>query len=600
MQEVFDKLYQDSSKGKVFKNLVSIMSCEENIKLAYRNLKTNKGSKTAGVDNKTIDDRFVKSIQKSFEYYTPNKIKRVEIPKDNGKTRPLGIPTIKDRVIQQCILQVLEPICEAKFHDNSNGFRPNRSAENAMAQTYKIIQRQNIHYVIDIDIKGFFDNVSHSKLLKQMWHLGIREKKLLSIISVMLKSEVAEIGFQMKGTPQGGIISPLLSNIVLNEFDWWISSQWEDMPTTTKQQFNINGSTSNGYKYKVLRKSNLKEVYFVRYADDFKVFCKNFDEAKRLFIAIQKWLKERLGLDISEEKSKVVNLRENYSEFLGLKIKVRKKGYKQNGDIKYVVQSHIIEKRLVKIQKRAQELVKEIANVTEPNEVFRLIGIYNSFVMGVHNYYCMATNINIDFHKIAYLVSRNLKYKLKDRLKKPKDLSELRDKLIVKKYGKSKMLRSVQNKPIVPIGYVQHKSPMCKKRIINNYTKEGRAEIHKKLNGINIAVLHYLMRNPIAYRSVEYNDNRISLYSAQKGKCFITQRSLATDEIHTHHIKPVSLGGDDSYKNFVIVHNYVHILIHATTTETINKYLELLKLDKSQLIKVNKFRVLCNLESLEI
>lgn len=139
--------------------------------------------------------------------------------------RPLGIPTIMDRLIQQCVLQVLEPICEAKFHDRSNGFRPNRGAENALAQVEKLIQVSNNHIVVDIDIKGFFDNVSYGKLLKQMWTLGIREKRLLSIISSMLKAEVAGIGFPEQGTPQGGVISPLLSNIILNELDWWITSQ---------------------------------------------------------------------------------------------------------------------------------------------------------------------------------------------------------------------------------------------------------------------------------------------------------------------------------------------------------------------------------------
>lgn len=100
-----------------------------------------------------------------------------------------------DRLIQQCILQVLEPICEAKFFKRSNGFRPNHSAENAIAQAERMIQNVGCHYVIDIDIKSFFDNVNHGKLLKQMWTLGIRDKKLLSIISAMLKAEVAGIGF---------------------------------------------------------------------------------------------------------------------------------------------------------------------------------------------------------------------------------------------------------------------------------------------------------------------------------------------------------------------------------------------------------------------
>ena len=162
---------------------------EENIRLAYRNLKTNHGSKTPGVDGKTIDDLkrwndtdLIRNIQKSLEWYTPGKVKRVEIPKGNGKMRPLGIPTIKDRLIQQCVLQVLEPVCEAKFFERSNGFRPNRSTEHAIAQAMTMIQQRQLYYVVDIDIKGFFDNVSHGKLLNKMCSMGIHEKKMLSVI----------------------------------------------------------------------------------------------------------------------------------------------------------------------------------------------------------------------------------------------------------------------------------------------------------------------------------------------------------------------------------------------------------------------------------
>ena len=108
------------------------------------------------------------------------------------------------------------------------------------------MQRRNLHYVVDIDIKGFFDNVNHGKLLKQLWAMGIHDKKLLSIISAMLKAEVAGIGFPEVGTPQGGIISPLLSNVVLNELDWWLASQWEEIPTEFpyKESVNYNGSVS--------------------------------------------------------------------------------------------------------------------------------------------------------------------------------------------------------------------------------------------------------------------------------------------------------------------------------------------------------------------
>ena len=222
-QNVLDNLYALSKKEMIFTDLMKYISSEQNIRLAYRNIKGNTGSRTAGADNKTIShlakweiSALIQHIQKKLNYYQPQKVRRVEIPKGNGKTRPLGIPTIMDRLIQQCILQVLEPVCEAKFFERSNGFRPNRNAEQAMAQAYKCIQIQHLYFVVDIDIKGFFDNVNHGKLLKQMWAMGIRDKKLLTIISCMLKAEVAGIGFPDKGTPQGGIISPLLSNIVLN------------------------------------------------------------------------------------------------------------------------------------------------------------------------------------------------------------------------------------------------------------------------------------------------------------------------------------------------------------------------------------------------
>lgn len=152
LQSTFDRLYSDSLKGRTFYNLISLMANEENIKLAYRTIKGNKGSGTPGVDKRTIkhlasmeEEKFVRLIQKQFSWYNPRPVRRVEIPKPNGKTRPLGIPTIVDRIVQQCILQVLEPICEAKFHERSNGFRPNRSTEHAIAQCCRLMQIQHLH-----------------------------------------------------------------------------------------------------------------------------------------------------------------------------------------------------------------------------------------------------------------------------------------------------------------------------------------------------------------------------------------------------------------------------------------------------------------------
>ena len=228
LTEVFDDLYARSKAQAVFTDLMPLILSEENIRLAYRNIKRNTGSRTAGVDHRTMkhieklsSEEVVSKIRHKLAWYKPKPVRRVEIPKPNGKTRPLGIPAIWDRLVQQCILQVLEPICEAKFHDRSNGFRPNRSTEHAIAQSMRMVQIQHLYFVVDVDIKGFFDNVNHAKLMRQMWTLGIQDKRLLCIIKEMLKAPIVlpsgEKIYPDKGTPQGGILSPLLSNIVLTD-----------------------------------------------------------------------------------------------------------------------------------------------------------------------------------------------------------------------------------------------------------------------------------------------------------------------------------------------------------------------------------------------
>ena len=308
LQKTFDRLHRQSQEGNNFYGLMNIISSSENIMLAVRTIRRNAGSMTPGTDGRTMKDllkmdreKFVALIQRQFRNYKPHSVRRVEIPKPNGKKRPLGIPTIVDRVIQQCVKQVLEPICEAKFYYHSYGFRPDRSAENAIARCMQLMQNANMHYVVDVDIQGFFDNVWHSKLIRQLWSMGIRDKKLLSIIRAMLKAPVklpnGQIETPTKGTPQGGILSPLLANVVLNELDQWISSQWETfkMRKPYKPYYRKNGVKDNSSQYKRLREtSKLKNMFIVRYADDFKIFCRNAIDADKIYHAVEGWLKERL------------------------------------------------------------------------------------------------------------------------------------------------------------------------------------------------------------------------------------------------------------------------------------------------------------------
>lgn len=607
MQTAFDKLYADSVSGRQFRNLVELIQRPENIMLAYRNLRKNNGSKTAGVDKKTISDlnkwsdkKLVNHVQRKLDWYVPNAVRRVEIPKDNGKKRPLGIPTIMDRLIQQCILQVLEPICEAKFFKRSNGFRPTHSAENAIAQAERMIQNIGCYYVIDIDIHGFFDNVNHGKLLKQMWALGIRDKKLLSIISAMLKAEVAGIGFPEKGTPQGGIISPLLSNIVLNELDWWVASQWEEMPTKRNYVHRIyaNGTPDKSNTIRALRiYTKLKECYLVRYADDFKIFCKKHSDAVKLFEATKQWLWKRLGLEISPEKSKIVNVKRHYSEFLGFKLKVREKGKKPDGSKRYVIEAHVRDKALKKIRARSKEIIGQIRRTYDPKMEYRLIQKYNSYLIGIHNYYCIATHVNLDIHEIAFDVKKSLYNRLKHRLQRTGSIS---NRYIQEKYGRSREVRYLNGHAVVPIAYVQHRVPMDRKNRVNPYTPEGRTEIHKNLAGLNLAVMNHLMNTPAGQQSVEYNDNRIALYVAQKGKCAVSGIALDANQVDCHHKKPLSLGGDDSYQNLIIVSDAVHVLIHSSSERTIKKYLNDLQLNSKQLAKLNNLRKLAEMPQITL
>ena len=598
MQKTFDRLYADSRKGKVFNHLMETIESEENIKLAYRTIKKNTGSNTAGVDKRTIkslaklsEKDYVRLIRKQFSNYHPRPVRRVEIPKPNGKTRPLGIPTIIDRVVQQCVMQVMEPICEARFSDNSYGFRPNRSTEHAIAQCMRLIQVQHMYHVVDLDIKGFFDNINHTKLIRQIWALGIRDKKLLCIIKEMLKAPVilptGEKVYPQKGTPQGGILSPLLANIVLNELDWWIASQWEQMPTKTefKTKCNEQGTEIRSHAYRALRRSRLKEVHAVRYADDFKIFCPTHEDAVKAYKATEMWLKDRLGLDISPDKSKVVNLKRQYSGFLGFKLKVRKKGKK------YVVRSHMNDKAYKKAHEKLTGEIKELAHSSDDTAQFIQLQKYNSVVAGLHEYYRIATDTVDDFAKLAFSINKQLNNRLKGDVSRK---GTLRNGFIKDKYGKSKQLRFLHERPIVPVGAVQQKNAQNKRKSINKYTAKGRELIHKNL-AINTEAMLYLMRNPVMGRSIEYADNRISLFAAQYGKCAITGLPMEVHEIHCHHKVPVSKGGTDEYANLILITEAVHVIIHATSETIIKQYLNNIQLDDSKLEKLNKLRTLAEM-----
>ena len=603
MQSVLDGLYEKSKNGEEFTDLLPMILSRENILLAYRNIKANTGSKTAGTDKTTIGDigrltpdevvQKVRDIVSDKRHgYRPKPVRRKDIPKpyDPTKTRPLGIPCMWDRLVQQCIKQIMEPICEAKFSRNSYGFRPGRSVEHAINRSYRLLQLSNLHYVVEFDIKGFFDNVNHSKLIRQIWAMGIHDKKLLFIIKRILKAPIkmpdGKMVIPTKGTPQGGIISPLLANIVLNELDHWVDGQWESNPVIQNYSINVskNGDLIKSNAYRAMRSTNLKEMFLVRYADDFRIFCRTKTQAEKVKYAVTQWIEERLKLEVSQEKTRVVNVKRQYSNFLGFKIKVHPKGRKQ------VVRSHIADKNL---QHKRDKLVKQAKRIARPRQhrgEKDEIALFNSMVLGMQNYYRLATHISADFSLLHIQVYRVLWNRLMTQrggrlVKTGRELTKFESE----RYGGSRMLRYVAgtDEPLYPVGLIQHKNPMAAKYGTCFYTAEGRKGIHDNLR-INKAVMADLMQHPENDMSVECADNRISLFSAQLGKCAITHQIFhSAEEVSCYYINGRK---NDKYENLLLVSKPIREILQAVTTEAINECLSMLNLKKEQLARVNQLR----------
>jgi group II intron reverse transcriptase/maturase len=251
----------------------------DNMNAAYKKVKSNKGA--GGVDKMQVAELLPyltehgEAIKQAIREgkYKPNPVRRVEIPKDDGKKRPLGIPTVVDRVIQQAIAQVLSPIFERQFSDNSFGFRPNRSAHGAVKRSQENID-DGYKYVVDMDLEKFFDTVNQSKLVEVLGRT-IKDGRIISLIHKYLNAGVV-VAHSFKetaeGVPQGGPLSPLLSNIMLNELDREL--------------------TQRGHKY-------------VRYADDLIIFCKSRRAAERTLANIVPFIENKLFLKVNKTKTVV-------------------------------------------------------------------------------------------------------------------------------------------------------------------------------------------------------------------------------------------------------------------------------------------------------
>jgi group II intron reverse transcriptase/maturase len=330
--------------------LIEEVLSKENLNKAYLQVFRNKGS--AGVDGVRVNelkehlrvngDKIINDILK--RKYKPMPVKRVEIPKDNGKKRLLGIPTVIDRVIQQALAQVLSPIYEKQFSDNSYGFRPKRSCEMAIIKSLEFMNDGH-DWIVDIDLERFFDTVNHDRLI-QIIYRTIDDGDIMSLISKYLKAGVmiqGKLEETKLGTPQGGNLSPLLSNIMLNELD---------------------------------KELETRGLRFVRYADDCNIYVGSEKAANRVMKSITKFIEKKLGLIVNASKSKVGRPRD--IKFLGF-------GYYFDSKSKrYEVRPH--EVSVQKFKRKVKRLTKRSWSISLDKRLIKL----KQLIKGWVNYFRIA------------------------------------------------------------------------------------------------------------------------------------------------------------------------------------------------------------------
>jgi RNA-directed DNA polymerase len=296
---------ENGVKGGKWFSLIDKVCRPTTLAAAWKRVARNKGS--AGVDGQSTErfaaqaERYLSELQQQLEdgSYRPAPIKRVEIPKGDGGTRPLGIPTVKDRIVQTALKMAIEPIFEAQFRPGSYGFRPGRSCKDALREVDRLLKDGHCH-VVDADLKSYFDTIAHDRLMRRVEDV-ISDGRVLALIESYLRQDIMKEMERWRpttGTPQGAVISPLLANLYLHPLDLLMEE--------------------NGYR-------------MVRYADDFVVLCRTADEALDAFRLIEAWVTGN-GLTLHPDKTRIGDCREPGQgfEFLGYRFEagrryVRKK-----------------------------------------------------------------------------------------------------------------------------------------------------------------------------------------------------------------------------------------------------------------------------------
>lgn len=578
LKELLDSFYTTSKENIVnkqkqsFKGLMEIIKSDVVITTAIHTIKSNHGSQTKGSDGMVMEDilsrgydEILDMVKRNMEMYNPSEVRRVWIDKPGKKEkRPLGIPTITDRIIQECVKIVIEPILEAQFFAHSYGFRPMRDTHMALKRITSVIHLTKHMWVVEGDISKFFDNVNHTILVKKLWNMGIHDRRVLMIIRQMLKAGIMnEKTVNDLGTPQGGIISPLLANVYLHSLDMWVAREWEEKQTKTSY-------CRKEKKFDRLRKaSKLKPAYFIRYADDWVLITNTKENAEKWKYRIAKYLEETLKLKLSEEKTLITNCTERYINFVGFKVKAIKrmekpKGQKDNPKAERTRMTLItkVAPQDEKFESKVKEINRQIHKLKRmPNrdDAIHQVNLINSQIRGIINYYRPATNITIVTKKyssqLQILAYRCLRRhgvelvkteKLKNLLSVHKDYKQTVPALNVNKDEKQEPVYI----GVTNLSFTKWKEPQSKNQNETPYTDEGRkmyAKRMEKKSPLSRADEYFSLKTSYiiskGMRSAKYNFeyymNRGYTINRDKFKCRVCNKGLTPNNAEIHHKNPL-------------------------------------------------------------
>lgn len=618
LKHLLDLLYEKAGQGVCFTGLLEAMANEVTIVTAIHNIKSNKGSKTAGVDKIKMDrylqmprEALIKLILSNLVEYKPKPAKRVYIEKANGKKRPLGIPTILDRIIQECVRIVLEPICEAKFYPHSYGFRPYRAQKHAIRDIINVINAASKSpdqpvWAVEGDIKGCFDNINHRLLLKKLWRLGIHDKRVLKIINQMLKAGYIESDLYHTteiGTPQGGILSPLLSNVYLNDFDWYVGRKYMEPRRQCKYKCNDT---------RRLKWSGITPKYNFRYADDWVILTSTENEAIRLKHELTKYFHCKMKLELSDEKTCITDLRKEGIHFLGFVVKAERKRKTPDPDS---WSDHLVGKpfpdmeRLNKKINNLEEEVRRIELCTQPNTQAAQIQYVNSIIMGLAEYLSSAI-CSYAFHLIDRRVNNTAFAVWKKRFPKEYNKMQIPLKMLCNLPQRHEGYQSTTFSVLIEgkwfgltKAFITHsrweQKPFDQK--MTPYTVDGRRRYvnyrtkHKPLpldrpsiNTPEDIALSVYAKGMAWKRNFEYFMNREYAFNRDKGKCKCCGRPLNEyAPRHCHHVdNKLPIDKINKVPNLAWVCVSCHRMIHnspipagtdSKTIKKIEKYRQKLK-----------------------